>query len=479
MDTVKVQASENNIRYLEKILNGIPDIIKVYNADHTIAFYNAAAYKFYGKKPEEVENKKYYEISEASEKAIDCYYEKTLKTKKMLSFEKYIPKYNRYMDVCFNPVLGENGEVIYVIERLRDITDNVILNNMLKDSEKRYGEIINIFPDAIIIVVDNVIVMANKEACELIDKDYERIIGASIYKYFPLSYSKILRKRLMEILKYKKSRIINGYRFEVDKNNNFKDVKIYLNYLLYKMKPAVQIVISDITEMKRDLNKAAAIQKKSLQQCFPVSGKVYMESVYKPAHIVSGDSYRIYRVNDDLVIGIIIDVSGNGIAAALNISAMEISFNEEVSVNHNPLDILNNLNIKINTYFSETYIAACCFSMNFKINEMRVAGAGINKFIVQKFGEAVEEKTIKGPFLGMFKSSEFDEKIIPFRKGDRFFFFTDGLEFIVDKSTIVQRYMRKVSLNEFKKYVNEFLEDTINETGKLEDDCTLLELEIL
>ena len=43
---------------LNAILSGIPDVIKVYNADYTIAFFNEAGYNFYNKIPEEVSGKK-------------------------------------------------------------------------------------------------------------------------------------------------------------------------------------------------------------------------------------------------------------------------------------------------------------------------------------------------------------------------------------------------------------------------------------
>lgn len=473
-EKASIDKRKNSMKYLKKILDAIPDVIKVYKSDYTIAFYNEAGYRFYDKTPEEVENKKYYSIAE---KSIDCYFEKVLKSKKMISLEKYIPECNRYMDVCFNPVLGDSGEVIFVVERLRDITEKKILNNILKDSEKRYQEIINIFPEAIIIVVDNIIVLANSEACKLIMADSKNVIGMSIYNFFPLNYAKTLRKKFMKLLKHKDMKIVNGYKLQT--NNNIMDAKIYLSCILYKLKPAIQIVISDITEMKKELNRAADIQKNSLQEIFPITDKVNMEKVYIAAQTVSGDYFRIYKVNDNLAIGILIDASGHGISAALNISALEVLFNEEILANNNPMEIIINLNKKLVSYFCENYIAACCFSMDFIKNEMKIVGAGINKFIFQQKGNAVEKMVIKGPFLGMFQDSKFDEQIINFRKGDRFFLFTDGLEFIVDEDTIIQRYMGKVGITQFKNYITEFLEDTIMETGKLEDDCTLLGLEVL
>lgn len=116
--------------------------------------------------------------------------------------------------------------------------------------------------------------------------------------------------------------------------------------------------------------------------------------------------------------------------------------------------------------------------MDFKKKELKVVGAGINRFIFQRKGETVEEKIVRGPFLGMFENSDFSEETINFDSGDKVFFLSDGLDFIFDEDKIIQRYMGKVSISEFKAYIDEFLEDSRLDVGKLEDDCTMIAMEI-
>ena len=155
-----------------------------------------------------------------------------------------------------------------------------------------------------------------------------------------------------------------------------------------------------------------------------------------------------------------------------------VLFLQEVAITHEPIDIVNNLNKKMINYYEENYIAVCCFSMDFNKKELKVVGAGINTFILQKKNYEVEEKIAEGIFLGMFENSEFCEQIISFESGDKIIFFTDGLDFILDDDKIIQKYMEEVSVYEFKKYIDEFLNDTILESGTLKDDCTMLAMEI-
>ena len=113
----------------------------------------------------------------------------------MIRTEKYVPEFNKFMECTCNPVLDDSGEVIFVVEQLRDITEKKILVNTIKESEERYRKIVNLSPEAIIIIVDNKIVLANNQACKLVGADYSKVIGESIYKYIPDDFVETIRKK--------------------------------------------------------------------------------------------------------------------------------------------------------------------------------------------------------------------------------------------------------------------------------------------
>ena len=466
---------------LNDILNGIPDIIKVYNLDYTVCFFNDAGYSFYNKNVDEVKGKSCYEILGRKEKCKDCLFHEVVRTKEMISQERYIAELNKFMDVCYNPVFDENGEMIYIVERLRDITEKKILDKMLIESKDRYRQVIDSIPDAVVIIVDNIIVLANQEAYNLFDsfntfdRKHRELVGSNIYKRFQEKYVKSLHKKYRNIILDKKIKDISEYDF-VTSDDKVVNIQISYSYLSYEGRPAIIAILRDITDIRQELNKAAEFQRRTLQKDFPAKELVNIEVVYVPAHIVSGDFYRIYKINDNLIVGMIVDVRGKGMTAALSISAFDILCFQEIANTHEPLEIVNNLNKKLVNYYEENYIAVCCFSMDFNRNELKVVGAGINQFIFQRKG--LEEKIAEGIFLGMFEDSEFYEQTIEFQKGDKFFFFTDGLDFVLDKDRVIQTYMEDVSITELKSYVNEFLNDTIFEMGKLKDDCTMMALEV-
>lgn len=366
---------------LNGILNAIPDIIKVYNTNNTIAFFNDAGYRFYNTTSEVSKGKKCYEILARKEKCVECAFQDVVKSKQMLTRERYIPELNKFMDVCYNPVLDEEGNILFIVERLRDITEKKIPDKILKDSKEKYKQILDNSSEAIVIIVDNKIVLANYKVCNLIGLDYSEIIDSNVYNHFPEKEKKALHKRFRNILSKKNVKDIYDYEFNFS-DGKLANLQISYSYIIYEGKPSILASIRDITETKQELNKAAELQRKTLQKEFPAKEFINIASVYVPANTISGDFYRICKISEDLIIGIVIDVRGKGISAALNISAIDVLFLQEIALNHEPINIVNNLNKKLVSYYEENYIAVCCFSMDFNKRELKVVGAGINQFII-------------------------------------------------------------------------------------------------
>lgn len=465
------------VKKLNGIFNGIPDVIKVFNKNHTIICMNDAGYNFYNKLPEEVIGKRCNEFLIDGQKCQECSFDKVIKTKQMLIDERYFPELNKFMDICYNPVLGEEGEVLFVVERLRDVTDKKIIDKILKESEERYKQIIDRLPDPSVIIVDNKIVLANYEACKLIGMDNSKLVGSNVYKHFDEKYKKDLHKRIRNVISQKKEKETHDFEFRFS-DGRIASLEISYSYTLYGRNPGVIVVIRDITHIKQELIKAAKFQKNTLQRNFPVKEFVNIESLYLPANIVSGDFYRICKINENYIIGIVVDVRGKGMSAALNISAFDILFLQETAITHEPINIVKNLNKKLIEFYEENYIAVCCFGMDFNKGQLNVVGAGINQFALKKKDKSLQEEIIEGPFLGMFEDSEFLEKVFQLEAGDSFFFYTDGLDFVFNDDNIIQRYIGKENIIEIKDDIEIFLYNTIIDKGTLQDDCTLIAMEI-
>lgn len=252
---------------------------------------------------------------------------------------------------------------------------------------------------------------------------------------------------------------------------------------LSENKDEIGIMAKEVFNMRKILketgvHKAARMQMKYLQKEFPLHNKANMEVLYAPAKTVSGDFYHVEVIDDDFVVGVICDVSGKGVSAALSTSAFDVLFHEAILHNQNPIDILHDLNKRVAEFLGQTYVAACCFSLDFKNNIANIAGAGVSQFVYSSDEECYQEKIVKGPFLGMFEDSEFDQEIINFKTGDKFYFFTDGVDFIVDDEKINKNLIEKFNNGNLISFLNKNLKSIQVDNGFIVDDCTLIGIEI-
>ncbi|WP_432663601.1 PAS domain S-box protein [Wukongibacter baidiensis] len=461
-----------NSKLLEGVLEGITDIIGVCDPDSRVMFYNRAGYEFFQINPEDINGKRCFEILHRNKKCDNCPIEKIIETRKIVRTEKYIPELDKYLDCCCNPVLDDSGDVIYIINQLRDITEEKILEKAIKESEERYRQIVNLLPEAMVITVDGRVVLANKKASEYFDN----IIGQKVTEILHGS-EKIIEKRIKQIIEDKVDKTVFDYKTLVN-GSKMIDIEISSNYLNYQGKPAIMSVIRNVTKKKNELNAAARMQKQLFRKPFAIPDRAKMEALYVPAKTVSGDFFYLSKKNDDVLIGVVGDVSGKGITAALNISAFNVLFHEAILTSDQPSEILINLNRKVGNYLGERYVAACCFRFDFKEGEAKIVGAGINQFIFQDREKKCTRKIIKGSFLGMFEDSIFDEEIIQFNTGDRFYFYTDGLDFIFDDDKMNDIMLETPRISRFTNNLRISLNEMLTDVEGIQDDCTLIAMEI-
>ncbi|WP_244833033.1 SpoIIE family protein phosphatase [Clostridium sp. BJN0001] len=468
--------SKEDMKHLDA-LDYVKDIINVLNLDKTVYFLNKSGYSFYGIKSDKIIKKKCYQMLNRNETCKGCLFEKSLKIGKAISGDIYIPELNKFINISYNPIRDINGKIIKMLVRSTDITEKEVYDKKIENRNSKYFNMMNNFPIAIIILEDNRVVEMNEHASKLIGIKPEEMIGKSLYSFLNEKDQKRMHKKIMNLKMDKKVNYYDCYNFNL-KNGKKLNASISSSYFEHNGHSKMIVLFKDITDEKKELDRAYTYQTNSLQLDYPID-KVNIEKIYKPSGIVSGDFYRIKKVNDNYLIGMITDVKGKGVSAALNISAFDILYMQELKNTNkpDPMKIVQNLNKRLINYYEENYIAVCSFSIDFEKKEFTIVGAGMNSFIYQKNKDKAKTISIPGSFLGMFDNSEFSQITIKFEKGDKFYLFTDGMDFILDD--IIKKYLGKVLMKDFIKYLNDYIEDIIIEEGSLKDDCTFIGMQIL
>lgn len=435
---------------------------------------NEAASRFYGYSMEELKKMKITDLNMLSKEQIFNKMISVLENRdtniksKSFSFQHRI-RSGEIKDVevhsCKFDLFGE--ELLF--SQIVDVSLRKEAERKLKDSEDRFRSIVELSPNAIVVCQDNRIVFANKNAIELLRlKKPEDVLKKSVLDFVKADRRDIALAKLREVsLGRAKVHKIEA-KLVADDGENI-EVEINASYINFKGKNSIQAIIENVTEEKRDINRALTIQANSLEKYFPLKDKAILNYLWIPAIGVSGDFYCFHKVSDQKVVGLIGDVSGKGISAALSVSAIKVMFHDAIDLTDRPDEVLKYINDVLPSHLQEDYVAACCFVIDFSFGSVEVVGAGISEFIHSRSDGAWEKFYVEGPFLGMFKDGEFESISISFNKGDRLFFYTDGLNEIFDRRMIVDEMLNMDSEDCIKN-----ISDIVYNQLSYKDDCTCI-----
>ena len=423
---------------------------------------NKAACTFYGYTIRQIRSLHISDINQEIDSTAEGFVTKAFPSGEYTGNQVFIERHqladSRVIDVEIHTgivtMLGKS--CIYSV--IHDISERVKAERRLKESEERYRDLVELCPEAILVYREGLILFANKQTEILFGKDKDDLIGKSIDTFFNEESS---RGTLDLWGSHKKS-----FRYEqrlIRYDGRTFDLEISGAPIKNDDVRALQIVFRDITASKKEIERAVKLQEHRHAVSFPLETKAVLEKLYIPARTLSGDFFIFHKINEEQVVGIIGDVTGKGITAALNISALRVLFLDSLLTTHDPVQVLQDLNHKATQHLGEDYISACCFLLDFSEKKLKAAGAGINEFMYVNGDRNSEKFTIKGAPLGMFDSSEFDEVMISFTSGDRFCFYSDGMELLFDAKELCQEY----------EYLNSRIADAC-----LQDDCTWLSLTI-
>lgn len=149
------------------------------------------------------------------------------------------------------PMYDSNEKFLYNVGIIVDVTDRKQAELLLAESEERYRNIIETAPVGIAILHDGIVVFANSGGLKILGAhSTDQLIGKHFTEIVhPDNRDKSI-KRLQRLANGETGMYpIEDRYFKLD--GSIIDVEVTATMLTYKNKPAVQVIITDITERKQ------------------------------------------------------------------------------------------------------------------------------------------------------------------------------------------------------------------------------------
>ncbi|MDR3566069.1 MAG: PAS domain S-box protein [Negativicutes bacterium] len=310
----------------------------------------------------------------------------------------------------------------------------------LRDGERRYRALVKQSSEGILICEfpSMNIVEANKTACRMFGYTEEELLAMSMYD-FRLSSEKSSKEVLKRMATEKGvPAAIRQYRH---KDGRIISTERAGSLIEYEGKQLAILTYRDITadrnlqeQIQTEVRLAGTVQKAGLPGDY-TDDKVSIRTIYEPVHLVSGDYYGYRWSKDGRVLnGFILDVTGHGMATALQTAAISTVLTEEMEREQIwSAKAMETINLQIPNYLpEESFAAILTFSLDFRARQLKLIAAGINYYLVSAYNKN-DWGVLSGYYLGISETANFGETIIPFQHGDAFYFMTDGISDRMDR----------------------------------------------
>lgn len=188
-------------------------------------------------------------------------------------------------------------------------------------------------------------------------------------------------------------------------------------------------------EFNREIHLAAEVQQAYLPFNYN-DHRVQIKGLFYPLQTVSGDLFDYFwSTHGDVLFGYVADVTGHGVTAGLRTAALSVLFREAAELALPLVDKMKWVHGRSLGYFSEgAYFAAICFELDFRQGELRVACGGLYEFFA-KTRYYIGKIEMSGSLMGLKRTPSFEERTYPARKGDCFYFLTDGFNELIESDT--------------------------------------------
>lgn len=271
--------------------------------------------------------------------------------------------------------------------------------------------------------------------------------------------------------------IFSSYEIEIFNRYGLDTLLDKIIYHYSELVEKNQTLEKKLDDVYQDLNNASIAQTNLLPKKLNFASELDFCARFIPSQYVSGDTYNVFRLDEDNIGIYQIDISGHGVAAALFSVSLSQMLNANVT-NRNllktvlddppyyeinsPDKVLALLNEEKFFDRYEIYFTMIYMIINIRTGEVQFSRAGHNPPFILRTNGSIEQPMDGGLPIG-WDFKRFDPIIkLQLKPGDRIFLFSDGICEASNKNREMFGEDRLAAV--LKKNLPATLDETLNNT---------------
>jgi len=185
-----------------------------------------------------------------------------------------------------------------------------------------------------------------------------------------------------------------------------------------------------VSWLEQDLSAASDLQRTFLPEPLAKnSANVKIVTEYMPAHAVGGDFYDFFDLGGGRLFGVIGDVSGKGVTAALTMARVSADVRRFAVDVSGPAEFLERLNNTVTTRMADhRFVTALAVLLDLPKRRWVFANAGhVLPLLRRSTGVVSRVAYSSGPPLGIMPHAQYQEEVVSMASKDILLLATDGV----------------------------------------------------
>jgi serine phosphatase RsbU (regulator of sigma subunit) len=181
-------------------------------------------------------------------------------------------------------------------------------------------------------------------------------------------------------------------------------------------------------KMEQELALAQETQESLLPRNLPEFENFRIHAFNKPTRYVGGDFYDFLQMRSGELMGVLADVSGKGMAAALLSSMVLGALGTEFRSGSAPQDVLNRVNqLLCEKSLPYQFVTLFLFLLNPDGAGQFISAGHNTAYLFRRASEKIEWLVPDAYFLGMFDFASYQSRALHLDQGDILVVYSDGL----------------------------------------------------